>query len=193
MVLRFRPPAFPKDSSEYGATQVRYWSLNEENRDTSTPIGINDVHVKVARDGFVYAAIVDTSIRRRAGVIIYRNLRTDQSRPGRIDKVPILDPSHPWNIYLQNATRFIGATRRRAWWSASGSSSGTAGGRTAPPVAADSTGGAGGAGIAGAASVPVPHTAQPSAQRGGRGVRRRCASHCDGWSFIATMPPFTPT
>ena len=140
MVLRFRPPAFPKDSSEYGATQVRYWSLSDENRDTPTPIGMNDDQFKVARDGFVYVAIGDTSIRRRAGVIIYRNLVTDQSCPGRIDKVPILHLSHLRNIYLQNATRFIGATRRRAWWSASGSSSATAGGGTAPPVAADSTG-----------------------------------------------------
>ena len=123
-MLRFKPPTVPRDSSEYGATQVRYWSLNEENRDTTTAFGMKDDQFKQADDGFVYVAIGDKTIRRQAekrgynfmpwrikgreGVIIYRHLVTDASFPGSFDQVPVLDPSKPWNIYLQNATRFIG-------------------------------------------------------------------------------------
>lgn len=124
VVLRVKPPTFPKDPSEYGATQVRYWSLNETNRNTSTPLGLRDDQFKVASDGFVYVAIGDKGIRRQArqrgynfmpwrirgqtGAVIYRNMVTDPSYAGSIDKVPILDLSDSRNIYAQNATRFIG-------------------------------------------------------------------------------------
>lgn len=124
VVLRFKPPTFPKDASEYGATQVRYWSLNEENPNTSTPIGLRDDQFKLARDGYVYVAIGDKSVRRAAvrrgynfmpwlirrqsGAIIYRNLVTDPSYPGRIDNVPAVDLSDEQNIYAQDASNFIG-------------------------------------------------------------------------------------
>jgi hypothetical protein len=124
IVLRFKPPTFPHDTSEYGATQVRYWSLNEENRDTTTAFGMKDDQFTRADDGFVYVAIGDRTLRRQAekrgynfmpwrikgreGVIIYRHLVTDASFPGSFDQVPVLDPNNPRNIYLQNATRFIG-------------------------------------------------------------------------------------
>ena len=64
VVLRVKPPTFPKDTSEYGSTQVRYWSLNERNRDTSTAFGLRDDQFKVASDGFVYVAIGDKGIRQ---------------------------------------------------------------------------------------------------------------------------------
>ena len=124
VVLRFKPPTFPQDNSEYGTAQVRYWSLNETNRDSSTAFGMRDDQFKVARDGFVYVAIGGKDLRQRAekrgynfmpwvirgrtGAIVYRNLVSDPSYPGRIDKVPLLDLSSPRNIYLQSATRFIG-------------------------------------------------------------------------------------
>jgi hypothetical protein len=124
VVLRVKPPTFPEDPSEYGSTQVRYWSLNEGNRDTSTPLGLRDDQFKVASDGFVYVAIGDKGIRRQAekrgykfvpwvirgqtGTVIYRNLVTDPSYAGSIDKVPLLDLSDPQNIYAQNAARCIG-------------------------------------------------------------------------------------
>ena len=124
VVVRVKPPTFPKDASEYGSTQVRYWSFNEGNRDTSTPIGRRDDQFKVASDGYVYVAVGDKGIRRQAekrgydfmpwlirgqtGVIIYRNMVTDPSYAGSIDKVPLLDLSDPRNISAQNATRFIG-------------------------------------------------------------------------------------
>ena len=124
VVVRVKPPTFPKDTSEYGSTQVRYWSLNETNRNTSTPLGLRDDQFKVASDGFVYVAIGDKGIRRQAekrgynfmpwrirgktGAVIYRNMVTDPSYAGSIDNVPILDLSDSRNIYAQNATRFIG-------------------------------------------------------------------------------------
>lgn len=124
VVVRLKPPTFPKDSVEYGSTQVRYWSLNEENRNTSTPFGLRDDQFKVASDGFVYVAIGDEGIRRQAekrgytfmpwriegrtGVLIYRNLVTEPSFGGSFDRVPMLDLSDPQNIYAQNATNFIG-------------------------------------------------------------------------------------
>lgn len=124
VVVRLKPPTFPKDSAEYGSTQVRYWSLNEENRNTSTPFGLRDDQFKVAADGFVYVALGDEGTRRQAekrgytfmpwkikgrtGVIIYRNLVTDPSFAGNFDQVPMLDLSDPQNIYAQNATDFIG-------------------------------------------------------------------------------------
>ena len=124
VVLRVKPPTFPEDTSEYGSTQVRYWSLNEGNRDTSTSFGLRDDQFKVASDGFVYVAIGDKGIRRQAekrgynfmpwlirgqtGTVIYRNLVTDPSYAGSIDKVPLLDLSDPGNILAQNATRFLG-------------------------------------------------------------------------------------
>ena len=124
VVVRIKPPTFPKDNAEYGSTQVRYWSLNEENRNTSTPIGLHDDQFKVADDGFVYVAIGDKGVRRQAerrgytfmpwlikgrtGVVIYRDLVTDPTFAGSIDKVPLLDLSDPQNIYTQNAARFIG-------------------------------------------------------------------------------------
>jgi len=124
VVVRVKPPTFPKDSSEYGATQVRYWSFNQTNRDTSTPTGLRDDQFKVASDGFVYLAIGDKGIRRQAerrgytfmpwlirgqtGAVIYRNMVTAPSYAGSIDKVPIVDLSDPQNIYAQNASNFIG-------------------------------------------------------------------------------------
>ena len=47
-------------------------------------------------------------IRGRTGVVIYRNLVTDPSYAGSIDKVPMLDLSDPRDIFAQNATRFLG-------------------------------------------------------------------------------------
>ena len=124
VVVRVKPPTFPRDTSQYGGAQVRYWSFNEANRDTSTPIGLRDDQFKVASDGFVYLAIGDKGIRRQAerrgytfmpwairgrtGAIIYRNLVTDPSYAGSIEKVPLLDLSDPHNISAQNATNFIG-------------------------------------------------------------------------------------
>ena len=124
VVVRVKPPTYPKDTSEYGRTQVRYWSFNETNRDTSTPVGLRDDQFKVGSDGFVYLAIGDKGIRRlaekrgytfmpwkirgRTGAVIYRNMVTDPSYSGSIDKVPLVDLSDPDNISAQNATRFIG-------------------------------------------------------------------------------------
>ncbi len=124
VVVRLKPPTYPKNNAEYGTTQVRYWSLNEQNRNTSTPIGLPDDQFKVAGDGFVYVAIGDKGLRRQAekrgytfmpwlirgrtGVVIYRNLVTDPSYAGSIDKVPLLDLSDPGNILAQNSTRFLG-------------------------------------------------------------------------------------
>ncbi len=124
VVVRVKPPTFPKDVAEYGSSQVRYWSFNEGNRDTSTPIGLRDDQLRVASDGYVYVAIGDGSLRRQAekrgyafmpwkirgrtGVVIYRNLVTSPSYAGNIDKVPLLDLGDPQNVYAQNATNFIG-------------------------------------------------------------------------------------
>lgn len=124
IVMRFKPPTFPKSNADYGSTQVRYWSINEQNPDTTTAYGLRDDQFTQASDGFVYVAIGDKSLRRKAkkrgynfmpwridgrrGVIIYRNLVTDPSYPGSFDKVPIVDPDVRRNVYRQNASRYIG-------------------------------------------------------------------------------------
>jgi hypothetical protein len=124
VVLRFKPPTYPRAASQYGSTEVRYWSLNEQNPDTSTAIGRRDEEFKVASDGYVYVAIGEPNLRRAAlrrgfnfmpwlirrerGVIVYRNLVAEPGYAGNIDKVPGIDLSDEQNIYLQDATNFIG-------------------------------------------------------------------------------------
>ncbi|MBN1895903.1 hypothetical protein JW906_15560 [bacterium] len=124
LTLRLFPPTFPSDNSEFGKTDVRYWSLNQGNDDTTTPLGIFDSELTVSSDGFVYVAIGNDSISLRAeelgynfmpwraqttqGTLLYRNMLTDPKYAGAISQVPYLNFNNPANVYLLDATNYIG-------------------------------------------------------------------------------------
>src|SRR4029079_10912704 len=85
-----------------------YWSFNQGNPDTSTPLGIKDQDLKLATDGFVYLVMGPNSLRGKAAqngynympwkadkqqaVILYRNMLTIPQYRGLITKVPQLPP-----------------------------------------------------------------------------------------------------
>ncbi|MBN1152280.1 MAG: hypothetical protein JXA58_03630 [Dehalococcoidia bacterium] len=124
VTLRLFPPTFPSSNSEFGQTDVRYWSLNQGNDDTTTPLGVHDSAFTVSSDGFVYVAIGDDSIGVRAqqlgynfmpwraqtaqGTLLYKNILTNPGYPGAISQVPYLDLSNPANVYLLDAKNYIG-------------------------------------------------------------------------------------
>jgi len=123
-VIRVKPPTIPADNSQNGSTEARYWSFNEGDQRTSTPFGANDTIFKTASDGFVYLAVGHRDLQREAermgfnfmpwevktpkGVILYRNLVAADSFPGNINLVPPLSLTNQANIYLQDASRYIG-------------------------------------------------------------------------------------
>lgn len=108
LLIRIKPPSYPQNNNEYGKTDVRYWSFNEGDADTSTPFGKRDEEFDTARDGFVYIAIGGERIQstakdrgynfmpwkaqRRKTVILYRNMVTRKHFIGSLDKVPVIEP-----------------------------------------------------------------------------------------------------
>lgn len=127
LLIRIKPPSYPRNNDEYGSTDVRYWSFNEGNADTSTPFGMKDEDFKTAKDGFVYIAIGDESIgstakergynfmpwraERTQAVVLYRNLVTNPRFKGRLSKVPEVEPRdiiNTQNLYAMDAKNYIG-------------------------------------------------------------------------------------
>jgi hypothetical protein len=127
LVIRITPPNYPSVNDEFDKTDVRYWSFNEGDADTSTPFGMKDEDFRPATDGFVYIAIGDDIISTKAeqggynfmpwkadrsqAVIVYRNLLTNPQYRGHLDKVPevaISDLFHQQNLYTKDAKNFIG-------------------------------------------------------------------------------------
>jgi hypothetical protein len=127
LVIRIKPPSYPRNNNEYGTTDVRYWSFNEGDADTSTPFGMKDEQFKAAKDGFIYIAIGHVSIQttaeergynfmpweadRAKTVILYRNMLSDPQSPGYLMKVPeivVPDIFKPQNIYSKDAKNYIG-------------------------------------------------------------------------------------
>ena len=127
LLIRIMPPSYPSTNNEYDQTDVRYWSFNEGDANTSTPFGMKDEEFKRAKDGFVYIAIGDKSIRRTAEdrgynfmpwkakrrkmVVLYRNMLTNPQYRGNFDKVPEIEPEDVFdkqNLYDKDAKNFIG-------------------------------------------------------------------------------------
>ncbi|HEX8919867.1 MAG TPA: hypothetical protein VF766_00220, partial [Pyrinomonadaceae bacterium] len=127
LLVRIKPPSYPDTNEEYDKTDVRYWSFNEGDANTSTAFGMKDVEFKRAKDGFVYIAIGDERIRRtakergynfmpweakrRKTVILYRNLVTNPQYRGSLDKVPEIKPKDlldKQKLYTKDAKNFIG-------------------------------------------------------------------------------------
>lgn len=112
VILRVKPPTFPRTNEDFDKVDVRYWSINQGNPNTSTPIGMRDGVFRHALDGFVYLVMGGESVRLKASqggynylpwqadklraVIIYRNLLTTAQYRGSILRVPEL-PTAPWN------------------------------------------------------------------------------------------------
>lgn len=111
VVLKLKPPSHPSTHDEFDKVQVRYWSFNQGNPDTSTPLGIKDEDLKLATDGYVYLVMGPDSLSGKAAqngynhmpwkadkqqaVILYRNMLTIPQYRGLITKVPQLPPPGP--------------------------------------------------------------------------------------------------
>ena len=129
LLIRIKPPSYPKSNHEYGTSDVRYWSFNECDADTSTPLGVKDEDFKVGKDGFVRIAIGDDCICDKAEqrgynfmpwkadrsktVIVYRNLVTKAGYPGALQQVPEIEIrdlfiKQQQNIYDKDAKNCIG-------------------------------------------------------------------------------------
>jgi hypothetical protein len=127
LLLWFKPPTYTQNNNQLGEMDVRYWSINQGNFDTSTPAGMMDNSFKVAADGLVYVAMGDESVQTHAGqggfnfmlwdvtsprgVILYRNLLTSQEYEDSGEsmlKVPIWTAGE--DIYEYNACNTIGSS-----------------------------------------------------------------------------------
>lgn len=128
LLIRIKPPTYPKSNAKYCTADVRYWSFNECNANTSTSIGVKDEDFKVSEDGFVYIAIGDEDICTKAEqlgynfmpwkgdrskiVVVYRNLvtRTNPVYLGDLDKVPLIKIRDLFgeNLYTKDAKNWIG-------------------------------------------------------------------------------------
>ena len=100
VILRLKPPTYPHASEEFDKTTVRYWSFNQGDPVTSTPVGMRDEQFRVAKDGFVYIVMADESLKdvaerggynfmpwkadKRKAVILYRNMLTIPQYRGAI-------------------------------------------------------------------------------------------------------------
>lgn len=132
LLLKFRPPTYGHNNLQYPKADVRYWSFNQGNANSSTPTGMADQEFQKAKDGLVYIAIGDHSIKHwalqggynfmrweaksRKAVVLYRNLVTNPNFKGSINNVkvlstlkerPIRGPHDP-RINGMEAQRFIG-------------------------------------------------------------------------------------
>jgi hypothetical protein len=132
LLLKLKAPRYGLDKSRLPDADVRYWSFNQGNADSSTPTGMPDEEFQKARDGLTYIAIGDRAIERWANkggynfmqwmatskraVVLYRNLVTNPNFEGSINNVPVLSTlkEHPIKgihdprINGMEAQRFIG-------------------------------------------------------------------------------------
>ena len=103
VILKVKPPTYPRTSDEFDQAIVRYWSFNQGDPDTSTPFGMKDADFRPAKDGFVYIVMGDDSFSDKAreggynhmpwkankeeAVILYRNMLTIPQYRGSIARV----------------------------------------------------------------------------------------------------------
>lgn len=124
VIMKVRPPAYPRTNEEYDKVAVRYWSVNQGDPNTSTPYGMRDEEFRRARDGFVYIMMGAESVRgvaetagynfmlwganKEKAVILYRNLMTTPQYRGSIARVPVLTlPTEEAVIIEDEAFRHI--------------------------------------------------------------------------------------
>lgn len=126
VILRVKPPTFPRTTEDYDKTDVRYWSFNQGNPNTSTSLGMRDGVFRPALDGFVYLVMGGEGVRLKAqqggynylpwqadklrAVIIYRNMLTIAQYRGSILRVPKL-PEAPWSeaqLLVYEAGNYLG-------------------------------------------------------------------------------------
>ncbi len=107
MMLRYKAPTFSKTNSQFGQTDVRYFSICLCNSKTYTFSTTTDTEFKIASDGFINIVIGDEDAALRAkaaglnyivlppelknnvkGLIIYRNLLTHPDFPYSMKLVP---------------------------------------------------------------------------------------------------------
>lgn len=68
MVFNFKAPSFPKNPSEYGSVDMRYWSVCVGNQETYTPLAISDYQTKIDSDGFANYIMADKNSPKYAEV-----------------------------------------------------------------------------------------------------------------------------
>ena len=128
-IIRWKAPTFPKNSSEFESTEVRYSSMNLGDNITNNFDGIYDSQYKIDKDGFVTLVITDEipELREKAetagynfmpwslpgykGYLVYRNLLTKggETAPYSLNKVPM--PSFATNrshLISHDAKNYIG-------------------------------------------------------------------------------------
>jgi hypothetical protein len=129
VLIRINPPSFPRSNNEFDKTDVRYWSFNQGNPDTSTPFGMRDDEFNRNQDGFINIAIGDEIIRgtaerrgynfmpwkadREKSVILYRNLVTNPQFRANLARVPETTPKdleqkNKENLPAKEAANWIG-------------------------------------------------------------------------------------
>ncbi|MBV9959999.1 MAG: hypothetical protein JO360_16355 [Acidobacteria bacterium] len=128
VILKIKPPTYPRSNDKFDQVSVRYWSFNQGNPNTSTPFGMSDQELRPAKDGFVYIVMGDESFRARAlqhgynympwkadhkrAVILYRNMLTTPQYRGSIERVPTMQPPPPpltpALLEANEASQFIG-------------------------------------------------------------------------------------
>jgi hypothetical protein len=131
LLLKFQAPVHAVSNDQFAEADVRYWSINQGNKDTSTPWGVPDQDFQPAKDGLTYVAIGGEVIAAHAkkggynfmrwkaadgqSVILYRNLVTRNGFEGSIDNVTESDfTQHPIHtrddprIYNLDASNYIG-------------------------------------------------------------------------------------
>ncbi len=59
LVFNFKAPSYPKNASEFGSTDMRYWSVCVGNQATYTPLAISDYQTKIDADGFANYIVAD--------------------------------------------------------------------------------------------------------------------------------------
>lgn len=126
VIMKVKPPTFPLVNERYDKTIVRYWSINQGNPNTSTPLGMMDSDFRLATDGFVYLVMGNKEYEDFAlaggynfmewkadplrAVILYRNMLTIPQYRGSIARVPLL-PQAPWEestLVADEASQTIG-------------------------------------------------------------------------------------
>jgi hypothetical protein len=128
VILKLKPPTYPRSNDEFDKVSVRYWSFNQGNPNTSTPFGMSDEELRPATDGFVYLVMGDESFSTKAqqngynympwkadhkkAVILYRNMLTNPQYRGSIERVTVLQPPPPpltaALLAADEASQFIG-------------------------------------------------------------------------------------
>jgi len=128
-IIRWKVPTFPKNSSEFESSEVRYSSMNLGDNITNNFDGIYDSQYKIDKDGFVTLVITDEipELREKAekagynfmpwslpgnkGYLVYRNLLTKggMTAPYSLNKAPM--PSFATNrshLITHDAKNYIG-------------------------------------------------------------------------------------